>query len=72
MQDDDDVIALTSLLMSFGFEVIPKLKVTMDDGGSRGGGGGGGGGGNRGVAIDRIPAESLGSDLAEFQREVRN
>ena len=70
MQDDDDVIALTSMLMSFGFEVIPKLKATMDNGGSRRGGGGGGG--NRGVAVDRIPAESLGVDLADFQNEVRN
>ena len=69
MQDDDDVIALTSLLLSFGFEVIPKLKATNDNGGSRRGGGGGG---NRGVAVDRIPAESLGVDLADFQNEVRN
>ena len=47
-EDDEDAISISLLLMSFGFDVIPRLWATTGEAGSGGDGGGGGGGGETG------------------------
>ena len=59
-EDDNDVICLTSLLISLGFNVLPKLQATK------------GTDGKRGVAIDRNPIEQIGSGKAETFVQVPN